>query len=118
MVSSITRRETERLCAELGVLAEPHRMLVLRHLRRGPRSAGFLANAVGIPPSLASHHLSVLLAAGLVTRRREGHFICYMANRQAVRDLYPRLGRLAGTTGAVAESQPADVIADPPDTGG
>jgi DNA-binding transcriptional ArsR family regulator len=104
VVSAVTRRETEQLCADLGVLAEPHRLLVLRHLRRGARSAGFLAQAVGMPPSLASHHLSVLVDAGLVTRRREGHFICYAVNHQAVRDVYQRLGRLAGATGAAAEA--------------
>ncbi len=107
MVTALTRSEAERLSGELGVLAEPHRLLVLRHLRRGARSAGFLAQAVGMPPSLASHHLSVLADAGLVTRRRKGHFVCYAANRQAVKELYQRLGRLAGATGAAVDAMPA-----------
>jgi DNA-binding transcriptional ArsR family regulator len=102
MVSTITRNEAERLASDLSVLAEPHRLLVLRHLRRGARSAGFLAEAVGMQSSLASHHLTVLLDAGLVKRHRKGHFLCYTANRVAVRELYRRLGKLAGTTGAVA----------------
>jgi DNA-binding transcriptional ArsR family regulator len=104
VVTAVTRSEAERLCEELSVLAEPHRLLVLRHLRRGARSAGFLAQAVGMPPSLASHHLAVLADAGLVTRRRKGHFICYAANRQAVKELHQRLGRLAGASGMAAES--------------
>lgn len=104
MVSAVTRTEAERLSEELGVLAEPHRLLVLRHLRRGARSAGFLAQAVGMPPSLASHHLSVLADAGLVTRRRQGHFICYAANRKAVKELHQRLGTLAGATGAAVDA--------------
>lgn len=107
MVTAPTRNEAERLSDDLSVLAEPHRLLVLRHLRRGARSAGFLAQAVGMPPSLASHHLSVLADAGLVTRRRKGHFICYAANRPAVKDLHQRLGRLAGATGAAVDSLPA-----------
>lgn len=106
MVTAPTRNEAERLSEELSVLAEPHRLLVLRHLRRGARSAGFLAQAVGMPPSLASHHLSVLADAGLVTRRRKGHFICYAANRQAVKEVYQRLGRLAGASGAAVDSLP------------
>jgi hypothetical protein len=57
-----------------------------------------------MPPSLASHHLSVLVSAGLVTRRRKGHFVCYAVDRQAVRDVYQRLGRLAGATGAAVET--------------
>lgn len=104
VVTAATRSEAERLSEALSVLAEPHRLLVLRHLRRGARSAGFLAQAVGMPPSLASHHLSVLAGAGLITRRRQGHFVCYAANRQAVRELHQRLGRLAGASGAAVES--------------
>jgi ArsR family transcriptional regulator len=102
MVSTLTRNEAERLASDLSVIAEPHRLLVLRHLRRGARSAGFLAEAVGMQSSLASHHLTVLLEAGLVKRHRKGHFLCYTANRQAVRELHQRLGKLAGATGAVA----------------
>ncbi len=104
MVTAVTRSEAERLSDELGVLAEPHRLLVLRHLRRGARSAGFLAQAVGMEPSLASHHLAVLADAGLVTRRRKGHYICYAANRDRFKELYQKLGRLAGATGAAVES--------------
>jgi len=103
VVTAVTRSEAERLSDELGVLAEPHRLLVLRHLRRGARSAGFLAQAVGMEPSLASHHLAVLADAGLVTRRRKGHYICYAANRDGFKDLYQKLGRLAGATGAAVE---------------
>lgn len=98
--------QAEQVCEDLGVLAEPHRLLVLRHLRRGARSAGFLASAIGMSPSLASHHLSVLLEAGLVTRRQKGHFVCYAANQDRVRALYKRLGLLAGATGAVAARTP------------
>lgn len=109
MVTALTRTEAEQLSQELGVLAEPHRLLVLRHLRRGARSAGFLAQAVGMEPSLASHHLAVLADAGLVTRRRKGHFICYAADRERVKEMYRRLGRLAGATGTAVENLPAGI---------
>ncbi len=90
------------------MLAEPHRLLVLRHLRRGARTAGFLADAVGMSPSLASHHLAVLVEAGLVTRRQTGQFVCYAAERERVRELYQRLGRLAGAVGTAVEQAPPD----------
>jgi len=98
----------DRLSHDLAALAEPHRLLVLRHLRRGPRTLGFLAKAIGVPQPLASHHLGVLLEAGLVSRRRTGRFSCYSADAERVRDLCRRLERLAGTSGAVAEMAPAD----------
>ena len=103
MVSAVTRAEAVAVSDELAVLAEPHRLLALRHLRRGARSAGFLASALGISPSLASHHLGVLVDAGLVTRQAKGHFVCYSADHERVRELHGRLGRLAGLTGAVAD---------------
>jgi hypothetical protein len=34
------------------------------------------------------------------------HFVCYAANRQAVKELYQRLGRLAGATGAAVDAMP------------
>jgi hypothetical protein len=48
------------------------------------------------------------LEAGLVKRHRKGHFLCYTANRSAVREVYKRLGTLAGTTGAVANTTRPD----------
>ncbi|MHB8342352.1 MAG: ArsR/SmtB family transcription factor [Mycobacteriales bacterium] len=102
MVSTATRQDAEEAARDLAVLAEAHRLLVLRHLRRGPRSAGFLAEAIGMSPSLASHHLAVLIEAGLVTRQHKGNYVCYATDHSRLRALYDRLGRLAGATGVAA----------------
>ncbi|MDP8936581.1 MAG: metalloregulator ArsR/SmtB family transcription factor [Actinomycetota bacterium] len=107
MVSAVTRDEAGRLSEDLAALAEPHRLLMLRHLRRGPRSAGYLAHAVGMPQPLAAYHLSVLLDAGLITKRRKGQFSCYAADRDRVKELHRRIGKLVGAAGAVAERRPA-----------
>ncbi len=103
VVGTNTGRQVDRLSQDLSALAEPHRLLVLRHLRRGPRTLGFLAKALGVPQPLASHHLAVLLEAGLVSRRRTGRFSCYTADADRVRELCRRLETLAGARGAVAE---------------
>lgn len=86
--------EVSRLATDLSVLAEPHRLLVLGELRGGPRSAGALARSTGMAPSLASHHLAVLLRAGLVTRWREGSFVYYSLNRDRVGEVQQTLARL------------------------
>ncbi len=96
MVSSLTRERVERMSHLLNLLSEPHRLQILRQLRAGARPAGFLAKAVGVSPSLASHHLAVLVDAGLVTRRHVGTFVCYAADRARVKALHRELGRLAG----------------------
>ena len=107
MVSAVTQKEAGRLSEDLAVIAEPHRLLILRHLRRGPRSAGYLARALDLPQPLAAYHLSVLLAAGLITKRRNGRFTCYAADHGRVKDLHRTMGRLVGASGAVSEAQSA-----------
>lgn len=107
MPSAITRDDADRLATELTVLAEPHRLLVLSELRNGARSAGWLARAIGMAPSLASHHLSVLLRADLVSRWREGSFVYYTLNRKRLGELSQLLTRLTRPpTGR--SSQPAN----------
>lgn len=86
--------ETGQLAADLAVLAEPHRLLVLGELRTGPRSAGSLARSTGMAPSLASHHLAVLLRADLVTRTREGSFVYYSLNARRANEVVQMLAKL------------------------
>ncbi len=75
---------------------------MLRLLRRGARTAGFLADAVGVSAPTASHHLAVLAEAGLVERRASGSYACYAVRKEALRDLHAGLGRFAGASGAAA----------------
>ena len=107
MGSAVTQKEAGRLSEDLAVIAEPHRLLMLRHLRRGPRSAGYLAKALGLPQPLAAYHLSVLLAAGLISKRRNGRFTCYAADHARVKELHRTMGRLVGASGAVSEGRAA-----------
>lgn len=103
--------EVGRLAADLSVLAEPHRLLVLGELRGGPRSAGALARATDMAPSLASHHLAVLLRAELVTRWREGSFVYYSLNRDRLGEVQHTLARL---TKPSANARPPRVRGEPP----
>ncbi len=96
MQPTLTRRRAVTVSEQLAVLAEPHRLLILRHLRRGDQYAGRLAKALDISASLASHHLAALVESGLVTRRQRGPFACFSANRAALRELHTELGRLMG----------------------
>jgi DNA-binding transcriptional ArsR family regulator len=112
VTSAITLHEVERLSEELSALAEPHRLLILRHLRRGRRTVGFLARACEMTQPLTSHHLAVLLEVGLVTRERRGPFTCYAADTRRVREVHRRLGRIAGAEGAAADA--AARLADNP----
>ncbi|MBL4619713.1 MAG: helix-turn-helix transcriptional regulator [Marinicaulis sp.] len=74
----------------LGALAHEGRLGLFRLLvKAGPSglAAGEVADAARINFTTASAQLSVLAHAGLVTNRREGRSIIYMADYDAIRSL-------------------------------
>ena len=74
----------------LGALAQEHRLAVFRLLvQAGPHgmAAGALAEALGVPGSSMSFHLSQLANAGLVAQRRQSRSIIYSADYEAMNAL-------------------------------
>ena len=66
-----------------GALANEHRLAVFRLLvQTGPegRSAGAIAEALGLPASSLSFHLAHLKRARLITQRRESRSLIYAAD--------------------------------------
>ena len=58
-------------------LADPLRVDILRLLQRDSFGVLELASMLGVPQPALSHHLKLLLEAGLVTKRRDGTSIYY-----------------------------------------
>lgn len=72
----------ERLAARHGVLAEPVRLQLLALIVSHPDGevrAGALPDRVERSKATVSHHLAVLVDAGLVKRRRSGRLMLYRA---------------------------------------
>ena len=61
----------------LAALADETRRGILQELRRGRRSAGELAEALGVSPQALSYHLAKLKKSELVRETRKGNFIYY-----------------------------------------
>jgi DNA-binding transcriptional ArsR family regulator len=61
----------------LRALASPVRLGVIRELSRGPKRVHELVEALGVAQPLASQHLRVLRASGLVKARRQAREIEY-----------------------------------------
>jgi ArsR family transcriptional regulator len=61
---------------QLLMTAEPHGLIV-----------GDIQSELDIPSSTLSHHLDKLKNEGLVTVRREGTYLWYRANTDALKDL-------------------------------
>ncbi|MFN3237518.1 MAG: ArsR/SmtB family transcription factor [Pseudomonadales bacterium] len=76
--------------AMFAALAQETRLQAYQRLvKAGPDGmpAGKLSEALGIPHNTLSFHLSHLANAGVVSSRKEGRSVIYIANYEAVRDL-------------------------------
>ena len=78
-----------------NALADETRLRILALLRDGERCVCELTEALGLGQSLLSFHLKTLKDAGLVTDRREGRWVYYILDAQAVRELGEVLAELA-----------------------
>lgn len=75
--------QTQVVIGALNALANEHRLAVFRLLvQAGPqgRSAGAIAEKLGLPASSLSFHLAHLTRAGLIIQRRESRSLIYSAD--------------------------------------
>ena len=76
-------------CAQrLKVLAEAHRLTILKLLFTGPKYVWEINDSLTIEQSLLSHHLKVLRQQGFVESHRDGKAVRY----QLVPDIRSTLG--------------------------
>jgi ArsR family transcriptional regulator len=74
----------------LGALAQEHRLALFRLLVQAGASglsAGAIANALGVPNSSLSFHLTQLRNAGLILQERKHRSLIYRANYPAMNAL-------------------------------
>lgn len=76
------------------LLSVDKRIEIVERLKKEPMSVNALAEALGITQSAISQHLRVLKAAGLVTDERQGYWIYYSLNRDALEKCRQRLNRI------------------------
>ena len=83
-------------------LGHGHRLELLEFLAQGERSVETLARLAGLSVANASQHLQHLRRAGLVTARKDGHFVLYRPADDSV-------VTLLGSIRQVAENNLAEV---------
>ncbi|HEY7634303.1 MAG TPA: metalloregulator ArsR/SmtB family transcription factor [Gemmatimonadales bacterium] len=76
-----------RAAALFHALSDPTRLSILQRLRFGERCVCELTDALEAAQSRLSFHLKVLKDAGLVTDRREGRWMYYTLNPEALADV-------------------------------
>ena len=90
MTNGADSPSAEQVSAAVGtlkLLADPTRLQILWALLHGEHSVGELADHLGVPPAGVSQHLAKLRLARLVTTRRDGNRIYYLADDDHVRRL-------------------------------
>lgn len=71
----------------LKLVADATRLRILWALLHGEHSVNGLADHVGAKPANVSQHLAKLRLARLVTTRRDGNHVYYLADNEHVRHL-------------------------------
>jgi rhodanese-related sulfurtransferase/DNA-binding transcriptional ArsR family regulator len=84
-------------------LGHAHRLELLEQLSQGERSVEVLAQRTGLSIANASQHLQQMRRAGLVANERDGKFIFYRLNDDAVFDLLAALRKIAERNSAEVE---------------
>src|ERR671917_2795319 len=94
-VTTLDLTRTARLCR---ALADENRLRIVELLTSGERCVCELTTALDLGQSLLSHHLKTLKDAGLVTDRRDGRWVYYTLNCDALDELGASLESLTPET--------------------
>jgi ArsR family transcriptional regulator, arsenate/arsenite/antimonite-responsive transcriptional repressor len=87
---SLSQSEAEQLGAALRVLGEPARLRLLSLIQAQPGHEAcvcHLTEPLGLSQPTVSHHLKVLLGAGLVEREQRGSWAYFRVNPEALEAL-------------------------------
>jgi len=73
----MTPNELQQVATHFRLLGEPMRLRILEAVCGGPRAVNDIVAAVGATQANVSKHLSLLAAAGLLTREKRGQSVYY-----------------------------------------
>jgi ArsR family transcriptional regulator len=95
-----TRVGTDRAVRLFHALSDRTRLAILERLRLGERCVCDMTDMLDAAQSRLSFHLKVLKDAGLVTDRREGRWMYYTLNPEALDEVGELIEGLASTPSA------------------
>jgi DNA-binding transcriptional ArsR family regulator len=73
----LTDEELEQIALHFRLLGEPMRLKILQAVCGEPRTVSDIVAAVGATQANVSKHLSLLAAAGILTRKKDGQCVYY-----------------------------------------
>jgi DNA-binding transcriptional ArsR family regulator len=69
--------QSQNCARKLSALATPERLRIVQFLRGGPQNVGAIADMLQTALVNVSHHMHILVEAGLVQRQKQGRFVLY-----------------------------------------
>lgn len=93
-MGSVTTTDLARVARWFHALADETRLRVVEQLREGEQCVCDLTDALETGQSRLSFHLKTLKDAGVVTDRREGRWVYYALNPEALTLLEEALGAM------------------------
>lgn len=92
--------QTAEMADMFRLMSDPSRLRIILACLDEPTSVGDMAGALGLSPSLVSHHLRLLRAGRLIQAERRGNRVYYLITDEHIRRV------LADMVDHVAESEP------------
>ena len=96
MAERVTDDEASELAEMFRLMGDPSRLRIILACLDQPTPVGQLAEALGLSPSLVSHHLRLLRAARVLRGRRQGKQVFYSAAddhiRRVIEDMIAHVG--------------------------
>ena len=83
-MTSVSRLRPERVLGPLQAISDETRLKVLQILTGGERCVCQLTASLDVSQPLLSHHLKTLREAGLVRGRKQGRWMYYTLDRDAL----------------------------------
>jgi len=100
MTTTHTHTGTDRAVQLFHALSDRTRLSILQRLRLGERCVCDMTDMLDAAQSRLSFHLKVLKDAGLVTDRREGRWMYYTLNQDALSEMAELIEGLASMPSA------------------
>jgi DNA-binding transcriptional ArsR family regulator len=74
---TLSEDELTQIAGRFKMLGEPMRLKILQAVCQGPRTVGEIVTAAGATQANISKHLSLLAAAGILAREKDGQCVYY-----------------------------------------
>ncbi|MBZ0160243.1 MAG: metalloregulator ArsR/SmtB family transcription factor [bacterium] len=91
---SLISKGVEQAVRRFHALADETRLQIIERLRDGEQCVCDLSGILGTAQSLLSFHLKTLKDAGILRDRREGRWVYYSLNSEAIAELEEFIGSI------------------------